>query len=89
MKQSKGSSIFMKETSKRKGRSRRSDQTTLGPGASPGPSGWGEASANVQTGAGICTHCAQLLNLASLYRMDRKKKDQIWSNAHRIQSYNP
>lgn len=75
MKQSKASSIFMKETSKREGRSRRSDQTTLGPGASPEPSGWGEARANVQTGADIRRHCAQLLNLASLYGMDGKKKD--------------
>lgn len=75
MKQNNGSSIFVKETNKREGRSRRSNQTTLGPGASPGPSGWREASANVQTGAGICRHCAQLLNLASLYRTDGKKKD--------------
>ena len=75
MKQSKGSSIFMKETSQREGRSRKSAQTTSGPGASSGPSGWGEASANVQTGAGIRRHCAQLLTLASLYGMDGKKKD--------------
>lgn len=75
MKQSKGSSIFMKETGKREGWNRRSDQTTSGPGASSLPSGWGEASANVQTGAGIRRHCAQLLNLASLYGMDGKKKD--------------